>query len=427
MLQSRLPSVFAGLITLIFTYLLARKLYDEYVGVIATILLMINNLFFVAARTVRAEIFVTAISVTAIYCVIEGFRSKRNWFVGISGTLAGIGLWTHPNAALLSASIIILFVYEYRGNFLREGALWIFLLFLIVGLLPYAIYVVSLDAKYNFMNFWAQLADRKDVLLSGSVLWRSIADEVQRYRQYVFFPYRFAILVVEIAFLFLTVVKRESKDALILLVIMIHVVLLSILISSKTARYLTVLMPFVSIIIAKVFVKGCYRFSEARLEDRKRFSKAFLFFTTYCLLLVIYAASQFGGNVYALWKYRGNDYYGFISRVKNHIPDGSKVWGSISFWWGFREFPYRTQFTYGRDVDEFKPEYVILYDADTWGNITWTTRSQMSAKREEDLTALFRGVRKKMEDLCLTKGKFAGKVEDEFYGNVEIYHIEYEK
>ena len=82
--------------------------------------------------------------------------------------------------------------------------------------------------------------------------------------------------------------------------------------------------------------------------------------------------------------------------------------------------PYRTQFTYGQDVETFKSEYVILFDSDTWSGKTATTGRDISKSAWFVGTA---GLRRKMESLCQEKGTFVGKVDDKFYGNVEIYHI----
>jgi hypothetical protein len=249
--------------------------------------------------------------------------------------------------------------------------------------------------------------------------------EPQRYLQYIFFPYRVVIFAVELFFLFLLLLKREREDAIILIFIVTHIILLSVLDVSKNVRYLTVLMPFVSVILSKVFI-GNYRwFIERKVACKRKSSKNVFYLAACCFLMFAYVTNQFAGDVYALVKHKEANYWRFISEVKHYIPKDSKVWGSITFWWGFSEFPYRTQFTYGKDVDEFKPEYVILFDADTWGNVSWTTGSKMTAHRERYLTNLFAGVRRKMEEFCSKNGELVGKVDDKFYGDVEIYHIRY--
>ena len=108
----------------------------------------------------------------------------------------------------------------------------------------------------------------------------------------------------------------------------------------------------------------------------------------------------------------------FIQKLEQYIPEDSKVWGSMTFWLGLYKHPYRTQYTYGRDLDTFQPNYVILYDSDTWGEKT----AIIGRKRDN---SAWRSVQLKFEKLAQTRGTFISRIEDKFFGNVEIYKIDW--
>jgi hypothetical protein len=72
-------------------------------------------------------------------------------------------------------------------------------------------------------------------------------------------------------------------------------------------------------------------------------------------------------------------------------------------------------------VEEFKPEYAILYDSSIWGQKSATT------DRWDETVNVYRKIREKMESLCSAKGFFVERIKDEFYGNVEIYRINWDK
>ena len=420
LIQSRLVSIFVGLLVLIFTYYLAKRFYDEKIAIIGSIFLIIDNLFFVSARTIRPDIIVAAVALISIHLFLIGIEKNSKSFFALSGLISGIGLYSHPNAFLGLASVLILFIYEYKLKFIRKPGFWLFGLFVFVGLLPYVIYVFVQDYQNHFADFWAQVGHGAKPIVGSGFLVQTFKDEIRRYSMYVFFPKRFFIFLVDGLAITFAFKRRRKMDKIILIVIFTHLILFPLLIVTRSARYLTVLMPFFSILIAKMLLDlvGVAPFSRRRLfQNIREFEKRTVFAS---IVFLGFFLNQFGGAVYILWKHRDYDYYGFITNLERYIPEGARVWGSMSFWIGLYEHPYRTQFTYGHDVETFKPEYVVLYDSDTWGGVAGTTG------RSTKSSAWFRSVaplRGKMESLCQQKGTFVGKVDDKFHGNVEIYHI----
>ena len=125
--------------------------------------------------------------------------------------------------------------------------------------------------------------------------------------------------------------------------------------------------------------------------------------------------NQFGGDAWAVWGSRNCSYPQFINQVRNLVPPGARVWGTMTFWFGFYDHPYRTQYT--NDLKSFEPDYVILYDNDIWGNRTVTTG------RIDPNAAFLQPLRDQLTQLVLKRGSSVGIVSNECYGNIEVFHI----
>jgi len=419
LVQSRLASVSMGLLTVIFSYYLARELFNRSIALISALFITVDTLVFVASRTVREEIFVAAITVIAVYLFILGVKSGSNLFFSLSGVISGIGLYTHPNTFLSLVSILLLFMIEYRSGVFKKPGFWYFCLFTFVALLPYAIYVSVENYQGKFANFLAQVSRRATPLAAGNWLWLSIKGEIRRFAQYFYLPYRFAILVLVAVSTIKAFMSHRKADRFILTVIFTHVFLFLLLVSNKTVRYLTVLSPFFAILVAK------YLFD--LLEDKEISLKAYLqrirFFRgmgdfphvidkrviVFTILAIVFFTNQLAGDIILLWEHRDCDYYGFIRKVKGHIPEKARIWGTMSFWLGLHEHPYRSQ--YGMNLESFKPEYMILYDTDIWGKTFWGAERKPKSFRDS------------IVKFAAERGTCIGKVHDKFYGNVEIFRL----
>jgi hypothetical protein len=70
-----------------------------------------------------------------------------------------------------------------------------------------------------------------------------------------------------------------------------------------------------------------------------------------------------------------SDYMALAAAVKAHVPEGARVVGSTSLWWGLRDMDYRSYFlffyltspnagpyrtTISHFLDDFRPDYIVL-------------------------------------------------------------------
>jgi len=422
-IPGRLASVFMGGLTIIGMYLLARRIGGQLFAIICTLFLIFDNLFFVVTRTIRPEIYVTAIALWAIFLILG--KVVVFWRLFIGGVLIGISLYSHPNSALVAVSIFLMALSQVK---FREYGKILFPLVLgvIVGFLPYVSYVWVQDSANQFHDFWFQIQHRAEMLTdAGSFFSGALTAEIERYKSYIFFPYRLPIFLIQILAVVNAIFKKDDKiNRPLLIFIFTHVVLFPILISAKTSRYMTVLMPIVTLLVVKMIweIAGwSYETSlQSFLSSVSKPNRATIISVFLGLVLFV---NQAGGNAWAVWQSRDFLFSPFISQVRELVPSDEKVWGPMTFWFGFYDHPYRTQWTINtaKGMSDYQPDYVVLYDeVEIWARQTGVT------KRNDPNYEKMESVRELLTGLVEERGKSIGVVPSSCYGNVEIFMLDWQ-
>ena len=141
--SARAPSGFAALITVLFTYLLAAKLYDRRTAFWSALVLMTTSFFWWEARSSRTDMLLTASMTACLFMFWQWHTSKtchcerseaisggllryaRNdgrrtrWLVAFYGALA-LGLFTKGPAALVFPLLLIFSFYWKRPEERRQ-------------------------------------------------------------------------------------------------------------------------------------------------------------------------------------------------------------------------------------------------------------------------------------------------------------------
>ncbi|MBL0344077.1 glycosyltransferase family 39 protein [Candidatus Villigracilis affinis] len=418
--QGRLASVFVGALAVVGIYLLARKAGGPIFAAVCALLLIFDNLFFVVTRTIRPEIYVTTISIWALYFILGGENSFWKLFTG--GVLLGISLYTHPNSFLVLIAVFIAALSQVKikqyGKILFPVTLGV-----ILGFLPYAYYVWDQDGANQFRDFWLQIQHRAEMLKDpGAFFSGALTAELERYGSYIFFPYRLLIFLIQFLAIGYAFYKwTDGLNRAMLIFIFVHVLLFPILISAKTSRYLTVLMPVVIILVVRMVWEMAGWPYDINLSGMSasimKLNRSVLI--PVALILILFA-NQVGGDVWAVWKSRDCSFAPFISQLRLLIPSDAKVWGPMTFWFGFYDHPYRTQWTVNteEEMNDFQPEYVILYDnVEIWANQTGVT------KRLDPNYERMEAIRNLLVQLAKSRGVVAGSVPNSCYGNIEVFKL----
>lgn len=113
----RLPSVLAGLTTIIFTYLLSRKLFNKYVGIFASMLVAIEPWTLFLSRSALESNFSTPFIIGGLYFFVSSFEKPK--LLVYSGVLLGLSVWTYNSARIFVPMFFLLLCALYK-NELRE-------------------------------------------------------------------------------------------------------------------------------------------------------------------------------------------------------------------------------------------------------------------------------------------------------------------
>jgi 4-amino-4-deoxy-L-arabinose transferase-like glycosyltransferase len=421
--QGRLASVFMGALAVIGIYLLSRKFGNYVFASACTLFLIFDNLFFVVTRTIRPEIYVVAITIWVLYFILGEEVTSWRRFAG--GVLLGISLYTHPNSVLVVISVFIIALSQAKMKQYVK-ILSPMILGLVIGFLPYAYYIWYQDGPNQFNDFWLQIQQRAEMLKDPAGFFSgALIAELERYSSYIFFPYRLSIFLIQIlavGYAFHKKLDRLTRS--ILIFIFVHLILFPILISAKTSRYLTVLMPVVTILVIRMIWEMAGWSYDIKLPEIyssiRKLSRNILIPVTLALILFL---NQAGGDVWAVWKSRDCSFSPFISRVRQLVPASAKVWGPMTFWFGFYDHPYRTQWTVTdeEDMSRYQPEYIILYD----NTEIWANQSGVTGRLDPNYNRM-EAVRNLVNGLVKSRGTYVGSVPNSCYGNIEIFKLIWE-
>jgi 4-amino-4-deoxy-L-arabinose transferase-like glycosyltransferase len=399
--QGRGVSIIFGALLIVVGYWFGRRLISQRAGLLIAWLFTIETMIVIACRTVRPEIYLAAIALASMTLLIIGLQKKSLKNVFLSGLLTGITLWTHPNALLHVLGVAVLLLASFRHRIFMRKETWVVIAGSLIAFLPYVVYVIVNDASNGFANFWAQLAGRPEDIVQSGWLWQSLAGEWNRILIYTQFPDRLLIVVVLASALFWSLVRKDELTRSILWIIASYTVGSVILLSNKSIMYSSLILPYLLITLAIAidwFLPQPFQF---RLREGSHRIRIFM----PLLVLVLFSANQIFGTAYLFWKNRNCSYFAAGEKLSAMIPTGSKIWGSMTFWYIFYDHPYRTQYTYLKELKMFKPDYVISGDTEVWG-------------KEH-----FQSVRQGIEIMVNHQGELVGEIPGSCYGNLKVHRI----
>jgi len=408
-IQGRLVSVLFGLLLVSAIYILGKRIFSPRAALLASWCIAIETMIFIGSRTIRPDIYVAFFDATVILLILraQNISSGAMRYFIIAGAFTGIALWTHPNALLILASAAALLLVQEGRTILSSKRFRLCSAAATAAFLPYVLYVTIQDADHSFSRFWLQLAGRPEDLVQSGWLLTSLEGELSRILEYVRFPYRIPVVLTFLAALLWAVRSGSVPIRRILLVIAVHLGVSVFLLSNKTVLYASSVLPFLALLCGAYFDHYLPAFT--RLLSRKELRRTGLAGSLAALLFLgLYSVTQLGGTLYLLWDHRSCSYARVLDALQQTIPHGSGVWGSMTFWFAFRDQPYRTQYTYLRELESFRPEYMILGDRETESKDHWVD------------------VRRRAEEVVRQRGTQVALIEEKCYGELRVYRMRWD-
>jgi 4-amino-4-deoxy-L-arabinose transferase-like glycosyltransferase len=401
-LAARLPSLIAGCLGLLLVFLIGRDIGNSWVGAAAALLLATDNFFFLAARTARPEVQTTLFCLLGLWLYYRARAQNSVWLALCAGLGVGIGFNYHPNAIGYLLVLAALLLWQHRLNIWREKQAWTVAAGFALAVAPFLLWVHSSPVHWEaFQNVWFTRA--------AEPFPEKLAGEVRRYSDFAGYgsqrlslpfriPVRIHVVAAILAALGVLFLKRRTQAIEILLWIVPNLLWWSFLVN-KSPRAWALLAPVFALALA---------FAVDAIQGRwRRWAVAGL------LLLGL---TQVAGNAFLLYRFRKADYPEVARQLQIIIPPGASAYGITTF---FTALPGRRYVSYDRApldwaLQHERPDYLILFD-----------RVMMSGSGagQDDFSAL----RRQAEVLIRTPGRLelAGRVSNDFYGNLEIYRVRY--
>lgn len=351
----------AGMLLLLLTFHLGRRLYDPWVGALATFLLLFNDAFVLDGHLLRKEIFLAVLVVGAFILFSYGQESGRTWPHLLAGLCLGVGQTIHDNSIGFIAALGVLYLHEYGWRVFRSPAVWLGVLGGSFGLFHRLLFAILPDpAAYAQRAAYIYTAEHAIPVLTYDPL-KMISRELLRYRSYFVIENRLLELALVGLGVGIGLWRRARADRWLLIIIFVPIVVFTLLVSNKDPRYLVNFFPFLSILAASALLTGL-REVKGLPAARAVMVGVLLVFTLIPPLHHLSAARE------AL---QAPSYDEAMTELEAVIPVGSRVLGKPTYWLGLHDRDYRgthaltmlnfeRNFTLQQSMEFIRPQYVIV-------------------------------------------------------------------
>lgn len=317
--QTRLPSLFFGIFSLLFFFLFSKELYGKKIAFLATFLLSISQKFIFHLHDARPEIMLFFSLIISLYLFILSIKKSSNIFLFFSGLTSSLSIDIHPNGLLLILVICVLFVFKYYKEIFSKKKFIYLGIGLTSGILWYIFVHIIIPGPdlffYQWNNYWYQANQPAFTSSLLSVIKKEF------YRYYYFFwvakYHRNAILLFLFLISFIYALKnKKHSDKIIITVILISILFLTFVCKNNTTLYLILIFPFF-ILLSSEFI----------IEFKNYLIKYSILFFIFFLFIAEF--------FYIGIKFKDANYYIYIQKLKKYIPENTVILGHPPYWYGF--------------------------------------------------------------------------------------------
>ena len=397
---AKLPFLLSAFAGIFLTYLLGCELEGPLLGVVAAVFLATDNMYFVAARTVRPEAMVVFFSLCGILLYLYARRRRSIGLAFLSGLMVGVGALVHVNALSAGITAGVLALLEFRAGIIRRARPWAFVAGLILPIVPYVLWGMS-DAVHR-KEFITLYTTGEQATLSQipSLELSRYSDFIgmpsSRFRFPIPLPYRLHVVVALLAAAWF--LWRYNRSLFYkVLCLLLPCMLWWMYIRNQTVRYTATAAPYFALLLAGAAI--------ALWNARPRWRKQVV------AVAVLLLVAQVASNYFLLYRYRKADYLALAGRFHALIPKDATVYGALHFWMAFHDQPF---FSYNRTPLQYALDhgasYLVLNDnlmlyGNGWGVDDWQkVRSDSAAFVRDNATLV-------------------GRTPNPYYGDLEIYRV----
>lgn len=328
-----IPVIF-GLLVLVFTYYLTRRLLNTKIAILATLALALNPLFFIGARLLRPEIAITFLMLLTLIVYHKALTSQKSPLFFLCGLVAAFSFLNHLLIGLLVyLTILILLLISYRKHQCSVKSVFYFLIGSMGVFIPYIFFIAAnWDALLKLLSWYngVHLPDRGITSILTSFL--------NEYKRWIFgktAPVSLLPGLVSLLYCLLYVLFRGRNAKRLYLFVAVPAIflfLLSFFQITKWWGYLVIILPYFSILLGYSF------FSLAKTQIKLRVLKRLLF--SRCLSIFIFSfilVAYLSADIYKLVETSGADFNDYCKSLKVDISQQSRVMGDFLLWFCFHD------------------------------------------------------------------------------------------
>lgn len=251
----RLPSALIGILSVYFLYLLGRRLFSENTALIAAAIFAVTVNHVYISRLGMQEAYVIFFLLLTLYFFIRGF--ERNVFFIWFGVALGCALLSKYTTFVL-LPIIFTYLLLFKRDYLFNKRLWLGIVIAIILFSPVIIYNIKLFQAVGHFDFqFSYIFNQKPAVwqITPGKEMGGITDRIMQFIPNLVATHSWLLLllfIIAIPFFITRFFKEKNRNLAsigFLGITIIYILLLLILIG-PSSRFLTLLTPFIVLIIA---------------------------------------------------------------------------------------------------------------------------------------------------------------------------------
>jgi 4-amino-4-deoxy-L-arabinose transferase-like glycosyltransferase len=259
----RLPSIICGILGVLLTYLLAKKLSgNHWTGLLAGAILTLTGVWAYATTQIRMDVPVSVSILAAVYFFILGWEKPKMLFYASLAIAIGVLYKSVIGLLALPIFLILSLIYK-KWDWLKQNWFWFGMVVMILLILPWHIYESLLFGS----DFWNPYLMFHVLHRFGSALSNITTFGYVQYLLIVVEPF-IVIFPVAVVWLFWRFRKNplEPRAALSALAIVSFLFLFFAISRTKLFAYLMPIYPFLAIFLAET---GMLLFNRLKTVNQK--------------------------------------------------------------------------------------------------------------------------------------------------------------
>ncbi len=188
---AKLSLLIFSIFGLVFTYLLAKEMFDKKIALFSTFILSISwlHLFFTARLLTDVPAATTIIA--TYYLFWKGYVKKQgNYYLYLAGLFYGISIFIRASSLIMIAPIFLYILLSEKLHFLKNKSLYISLIISLLALSPFIIWLIS-----NYQNPVETFVGERHLFHEGIPFYGNIFKFLSSFPDYLSWPFFIFFLI----------------------------------------------------------------------------------------------------------------------------------------------------------------------------------------------------------------------------------------